>query len=82
MIQSLVRSLKGLAGHTLARRTEMISQVAGRIACVFGVHQRSRGQVREIEGRLESRCKFCGTPMEKTARSTWTVTRQQPAHED
>jgi ribosomal protein L37AE/L43A len=60
----------------------MISQIAGRIACVFGVHQRSRVQVREIEGRLESRCKFCGTPMEKTVRSTWTVTRERLAHED
>jgi ribosomal protein L37AE/L43A len=54
----------------------MISQLAGRIACVFGVHQRSRGHVREIEGRLETRCKFCGTPMERTARSPWTVTRR------
>jgi ribosomal protein L37AE/L43A len=60
----------------------MISQVAGRIACLFGVHQRSRGQVREIKGRLESSCKFCGTPMEKTARSAWTVTRQRHAPED
>jgi hypothetical protein len=54
----------------------MFRQLAGRIACLFGVHQRSRGQVREVAGRLESRCKFCGASMERTIRSTWTVTRR------
>jgi hypothetical protein len=58
----------------------MIKQLAGRIACLFGVHERSRGQVREIDGRLESRCKFCGAPMERTVRSTWAVTRRDDDH--
>jgi hypothetical protein len=69
-------SLEVLVGYIPTRSAQMIKQLAGRITCFFGVHQRSRGQVREIAGHLESRCKFCGTPMERSARSNWTVTRR------
>jgi hypothetical protein len=51
----------------------MIKQLAGRAACVFGVHQRSRGHARAVGNHMESLCRYCGAHMEKRDGGKWIV---------
>jgi hypothetical protein len=53
----------------------MISHLAGRTACLFGFHHRSRSQAHDVDGHTESRCRYCQVPMERRLNDKWTVTR-------
>lgn len=46
------------------------------LGCLFGRHERSKGQAREIEGRLVSVCKGCGRRMVKRSNGRWELDRR------
>jgi hypothetical protein len=54
----------------------MIKQLAGRAACVFGIHQRSRGHAHAVGDHMESLCRYCGAPMERRDGRDWAITRR------
>jgi hypothetical protein len=52
----------------------------GRIGCLFGRHQRSKGQAREAAHTYVSVCRYCGIPMERgwDRDRRWRVARTPP----
>jgi hypothetical protein len=43
----------------------MTSNPIRRLLCLFGIHKRSRGGIREVGDTVLSNCKYCGVPMYK-----------------
>lgn len=48
----------------------------GRIACLFGRHERSKGRVRDDGPTKISVCKKCGKPMRQLPRRKWVADRK------
>lgn len=45
-----------------------------RLGCIAGKHERSRGNAREVDGRIESVCRHCGVAMQRdSVTRVWSV---------